>query len=111
MQRYTPTVDSGVSQLTGDSTVSKITEFYQLARLNVMKLEVVSHWVKGKEHFEFTLFDGPDGLERAHGYSTDLIVAFTKVIEWREKISRDYESLPEPSARYDTGVGQPPQET
>lgn len=65
-----------------------------------MKIEIVNHWVNEKEHFEFTLYDGPDGAERAHGYSTDLIVAFTKIIEWREMISRDYQDLPAEDGGY-----------
>lgn len=71
-----------------------------------MKIEVLNHWVNGKEHFEFTLYDGPDGMERAHGYSTDLIIAFTKIIEWREMITRDYGDLPGPSERYVSDEGE-----
>lgn len=59
-----------------------------------MKIEVCNQWFEGREYFEFTLYDGPDDRERAHGYSVDLIEAFTKIIEWRERISRDYEGLP-----------------
>lgn len=56
-----------------------------------MKLEVINHFTEdGKEFYEYTLYDGPDGKERVHGYAVDLIVAFTKIIEWRERISRDY---------------------
>lgn len=56
-----------------------------------MKLEILNHFSpEGGEYYEYTLFDGPDGIERVHGYSTDLIVAFTKVLEWRERIARDY---------------------
>lgn len=73
-----------------------------------MRIEVLNHWVNGKEHFEFTLFDGPDGRERAHGYSTDLIVAFTKIIEWREMISRDYRDLPDCIEGYTTDEGASP---
>lgn len=45
---------------------------------------------EGKEFFEYTLYDGPDGIEKVHGYSVDLIMAFTKILEWRERIARDY---------------------
>lgn len=56
-----------------------------------MKLLIESkHSPEGKEFFEYTLFDGPDGIEKVHGYSIDLIVAFTKILEWRERIARDY---------------------
>lgn len=82
-------------------------EFCPSSISSKMKIEVVNHWVDGKEHFEFTLYDGPDGVERAHGYSTDLIVAFTKIIEWREMISRDYRDLPGLDPGYDFTVGTP----
>jgi hypothetical protein len=44
----------------------------------------------GKEFFEWYLWDGPDGIEEVHGYATDLITAFSKIIEWRERIAADY---------------------
>lgn len=57
-----------------------------------MKLEITDHhYSDGKEVYEYTLYDGPDGIEKVHGYATDLIVAFTKILEWREKIARDYQ--------------------
>lgn len=56
-----------------------------------MKLEIVKVPLKnGKSCYEYTLSEGPDGIEQVHGYATDLIVAFTKVLEWQERISRDY---------------------
>lgn len=85
-------------------------EFYRSSTKSKMRIEVVNHWVNGKEHFEFTLFDGPDGVERAHGYSTDLIVVFTKIIEWREMISRDYRDLPSGEGSYAFNVGETPPE-
>ena len=62
-----------------------------------MKIEMRSQRQNGGEYFEFTLTDGPQEEEKVRGYATDLIVAFTKIIEWRERISREYEdpgSLP-----------------
>lgn len=60
-----------------------------------MKLQIDSHFNSdGKEFFEYTLYDGPDGIEKVHGYSMDLILAFTKILEWRERIARDYTELP-----------------
>lgn len=67
-----------------------------------MKVEITNQWFEGREYFEFTLYDGPDSSERAHGYSVDLIEAFTKIIEWREMILRDYEDLRCPSPGYAT---------
>lgn len=56
-----------------------------------MKIEIVNRFYEnGKEVFEYSLHDGPDGIEHVHGYATDLITAFTKVLEWRERIARDY---------------------
>lgn len=44
----------------------------------------------GRVFFEWSLADGPDGIEEVHGYATDLITAFSKIIEWRERIAADY---------------------
>ncbi len=51
----------------------------------------------GKTFFEWYLWDGPDGIEEVHGYATDLITAFSKIIEWRERIAADYtqDTLPQ----------------
>lgn len=60
-----------------------------------MKIQIESkHTADGKEYFEWSLWDGPaDSADHAHGYATDLIVAFSKLIEWREKIWNDYADL------------------
>jgi hypothetical protein len=60
-----------------------------------MKIEIVSrHTSDGREYYEWDLWDGPaDCSDHAHGYATDLIVAFSKLIEWREKIASDYNFL------------------
>jgi hypothetical protein len=55
-----------------------------------MKIEIESHDHEGRTYFEFVLQDGPGDRERVQGYATDLIVAFTKVIEWHERIEREY---------------------
>lgn len=56
-----------------------------------MKLEITSFTNNyGKEFFQYKLMDGPNNEEKVQGYATDLIVAFTKVLEWRERISRDF---------------------
>ena len=44
----------------------------------------------GQEFYEWWLYDGPDGIEDVHGYATDLITAFSKIIEWRERIAAEY---------------------
>jgi hypothetical protein len=56
-----------------------------------MKIQIVNRFTEtGKEYIEWDLYDGPDGIEHAHGYAVDLIHAFSKIIEWREKIANDY---------------------
>ena len=56
-----------------------------------MKIEIVNRFTPaGQEFYEWTLSDGPDEIEKVHGYGTDLITVFTKLIEWRERISADY---------------------
>lgn len=75
-----------------------------------MKIEITNQWFQDREYFEFTLYDGPDGAERAHGYSVDLIEAFTKIIEWREMIALDYQGLPLEAFSYDTAEGSEPLE-
>jgi hypothetical protein len=48
----------------------------------------------GREFFEWDLWDGPaDCSDHAHGYATDLVHAFSKVLEWRERIANDYDFL------------------
>lgn len=70
-----------------------------------MKIEIRNQLFEGREFFEFTLYDGPEDIERAHGYSVDLIEAFTKIIEWRERIAQDYGSLPSIADGYDSVKG------
>lgn len=56
-----------------------------------MKTKILNKFTsEGKEFFEWWLWDGPDGVEEVHGYASDLIVAFSKILEWRERISADY---------------------
>ncbi len=45
---------------------------------------------KGKEYFRFDLYDGPDGIEHVSGFALDLVETFSKILEWRERIARDY---------------------
>jgi hypothetical protein len=56
-----------------------------------MLIQIVNRFTsQGNEFYEWTLCDGPDGVEELHGYATDLITAFSKVIEWRERIAAEY---------------------
>ena len=56
-----------------------------------MRAEIFDRYTPdGRVFFEWSLADGPDGIEEVHGYATDLITAFSKIIEWRERIAADY---------------------
>jgi hypothetical protein len=59
-----------------------------------MKIEIINHFTPdGREYVEWDLFDGPDGIDHAHGYAIDLVQAFSKIFEWRERIAADYNDL------------------
>jgi len=56
-----------------------------------MRIEISDRFTKeGNPYYEWDLWDGPDGIDHVHGYATDLVQAFSKIFEWRERISRDY---------------------
>ena len=56
-----------------------------------MKIKILDHFTPaGKFFYEWWLWDGPDGIEEVHGYATDLITAFSKIMEWHERIGADY---------------------
>ena len=56
-----------------------------------MKVEIIDRFTpSGRIFYEWWLFDGPDGIEEIRGYATDLITAFCKILEWRERIGADY---------------------
>lgn len=58
-----------------------------------MKVTIVNKFTpQGQEFYEWWLADGPDGIEEVHGYATDLITSFSKILEWHERISSDYAS-------------------
>jgi len=58
-----------------------------------MRINIVNHFTNdGQEYFRFELWDGPDGIEHVSGFAVDLIEAFSKILEWQERISRDYYS-------------------
>jgi hypothetical protein len=59
-----------------------------------MEIKIIDRFTpSGKVFYDWSLSDGPDGVEKIHGYATDLITAFSKVIEWRERIAADYNDL------------------
>ena len=56
-----------------------------------MRIEINNHHTKeGQEFYYWTLHDGPDEVDEVKGFATDLIEVFSKIIEWRERISKDY---------------------
>lgn len=56
-----------------------------------MKVTIVNNFTPGgQEFYEWSLYDGPDGAEEVRGYAVDLITAFSKVLEWHERIASDY---------------------
>lgn len=56
-----------------------------------MKVKILDRFTAdGKAFYEWWLWDGPDGVEEVRGYATDLITAFSKILEWHERIASDY---------------------
>jgi hypothetical protein len=56
-----------------------------------MKVEIFSRFTpEGRQYYEWDLWDGPDGIDHVHGFASDLIHAFSKIMEWRERIGADY---------------------
>ena len=56
-----------------------------------MLVKIVNKFTpQGQEFYEWWLWDGPDGIEEVRGYATDLITAFSKILEWHERIASDY---------------------
>ena len=56
-----------------------------------MKIEIIDRFTPdGRKYYEWNLWDGPDGIDHAHGYASDLVQAFSKIFEWHERIASDY---------------------
>jgi len=56
-----------------------------------MEIRIVDRFTaSGGQFYEWWLYSGPDGVEEVHGYATDLITAFSKLLEWHERINADY---------------------
>jgi hypothetical protein len=59
-----------------------------------MKIDITNAFTNDcKEYYRWELYDGPDGIEHVHGFATDLIQCFSKILEWHERISADYNDL------------------
>ena len=63
--------------------------FYRSRFHKNMRIEIRSQTAEGGEIYEFSLSDGENETEKVRGYSRDLIHTFTKILEWRERISID----------------------
>lgn len=57
-----------------------------------MRIEIVNKFTPdGREFVEWDIWYGPaDGSDHAHGYAIDLVQAFAKIFEWKERMDRDY---------------------
>jgi hypothetical protein len=69
-----------------------------------MKIEIVNYFASGRELFFWTLYDGPDGIDKVTGYATSLEEALCKILDWRHRISHDYIDSIEPESSSE-GVG------
>ena len=59
-----------------------------------MRIEITDAFANGKVFYYWKLWDGPEGVDEVQGFATDLIEVFSKIIEWRERIARDYIGTP-----------------
>lgn len=56
-----------------------------------MRIRILDRFTPaGQVFYEWWLCDGPDGIDEVHGYANDLITAFSKILEWHERIASDY---------------------
>lgn len=56
-----------------------------------MLIKILDRYTQeGSLYYEWWLHEGPDGIDEVHGYATDLITAFSKIMEWKAKIDQDY---------------------
>lgn len=56
-----------------------------------MKIEIFDVWQNGRTVYFWTLYDGPaDCSDKVTGYATTLEETVSKILEWRERIGRDY---------------------
>lgn len=55
-----------------------------------MKIEIYDLWRGGNTVYFWTLYDGPDGIDKVSGYATSLEEAVTKILDWRQRIANDY---------------------
>ncbi len=55
-----------------------------------MKVEICDLWKGGRTVYYWTLYDGPDGIDKVSGYATTLEETVCKILDWRQRIANDY---------------------
>ena len=55
-----------------------------------MKIEVYDMWRNGRTIYYWTLYDGPDSIDKVSGYATTLEEVVCKILDWRQRICNDY---------------------
>jgi hypothetical protein len=55
-----------------------------------MKIEIYDMWRNGNTVYFWTLYDGPDSIDKVSGYATSLEEVVTKILDWRQRIANDY---------------------
>ena len=61
-----------------------------------MKVEICDLYRGGRTVYYWTLYDGPDGIDKVSGYATTLEETVCKILDWRQRIANDYcDSIPE----------------
>ena len=85
-----PIVALAANPLTEDYLILQTTASNPYA----MKIDIQNQFTPdGRQYIEWSLWDGPDGIDHAHGYASDLVQAFSKIFEGRERIAADYNDL------------------
>lgn len=77
-----------------------------------MKIEIYDMWRNGHTIYFWTLYDGPDGIDKVTGYATTLEETVCKILDWRQRIGEDYAAACEelPVLRMDRDDGEGPSE-
>ena len=55
-----------------------------------MNIEICDLYRGGQTVYFWTLYDGPDGIDKVSGYATSLEEVVTKILDWRQRIANDY---------------------
>jgi len=55
-----------------------------------MRIEIHDPHTNDNTFYYWELYDGPEEIDEVKGFATDLIEVFSKIVEWRERIAKDY---------------------